>query len=126
MVKEIPMDEKRYLLKMTLINQGLVPDSEAAWDALVEHIDVHKYYQNEPLDFPLEWGEAVFSWIDSVYEPLAEAVSGDSLGEAFPELTPMDLLFSVSTHWQYLKERNPAASASEAARDYLDRFGSIC
>jgi hypothetical protein len=122
MVQEIPVDEKKFLLKMTLISQGLVPNDEREWDALIEHIDVHKYFRNEELDFTIEWGEAVFSWIETVYEPLIEVVDRETVRMAFPDMSRAELMFAISTHWHYLKEKDPEISAGRAAEDFISRF----
>lgn len=122
MQQDISWEEKRYLLKMTLMNHGLALSSEQEWDALLDHIEVHKYLVSEHSATPMQWWEAVFSWIEDVYEPLQAAVEDTALKKSFPGMSRGSLLFALSTHWYFLKEKNPAVSVEEAALDYAKRF----
>ncbi len=118
----IPKDEKKYLLKMTLLNLGMFPEDESWWDNLVDHVDVHKYFRSEEASWPLEWGEAVFSWMEEVFEPLLTACETPDFRMAFPDLSRAERLFRLSTHWYYLKQTQPQVSAGDAAKDYIRNF----
>ncbi|AHC14979.1 hypothetical protein [Salinispira pacifica] len=123
MVYDIPVNEKRDLLKQTLMTQGFHCDSEDEWNALLEHIEVHKYFASEHSPSPVNWHEAVFSWMEEVYEPLLDAVKTPELHAAFPDVSSGSLLFAISSHWYYLKQSKGEVSAADAARDYSRKFG---
>lgn len=124
MVYDIPVNEKRDLLKQTLVTQGFHCDTEAEWNALLEHIEVHKYFASEHSPSPVNWHEAVFSWMEEVYEPLLDAVETPELQEVFPDVSSGSLLFAISSHWYYLKQSKADVSAVEAARDYSRKYGT--
>lgn len=118
----VPYDERKHLLKLTFMSEAIDFTSEADWEAVLDHIEVHKYFESEGSDSGLHWSEAVFSWIEKIYEPLKAVVDGKRLQRAFPDIATGSLVFALSTHWYYLKEADPGISAADAAEDFIRKY----
>ena len=63
---------------------------------LLRHIFVHHYLRNQDLDregspHRLTWEEAVASWYDNVYTPVAEVIRSRNILAQFPDRTEADL-----------------------------------
>ncbi|HSN75205.1 MAG TPA: hypothetical protein VL334_08960 [Anaerolineae bacterium] len=65
---------------------------------LLQHIEVHRYYLGIELKRAISWEEAVTSWYDSVYLPVAAAIWASSILDRFPGRTPADLYLWVCRH----------------------------
>lgn len=122
--------EKKEFYAQTLFGQitddaNLDFTSPGAYDQIVEHILVHKYYLNEHTDQEIEFVFATDSWYRGVYTPIAETIRSENLATRFPGRTVSDLYLYIVKHWDSLK-RNYSVhlSASEAARDFTTRYGS--
>ena len=65
---------------------------------LLEHIAVHRYYMGLEQDREIAPQEAVVSWYDYVYLPVAAAVWASDVLDRFPQRTAADLYLWVCRH----------------------------
>ncbi len=93
------------------------------WDTILEHIDTHKALLEKKHNIRADWFDYVFSWHEEVFLPLYRSISSRGYRRAFGDQKIGDLYLAVSDHWAYLKEKNPRASAVEAARSFLEHYG---
>jgi hypothetical protein len=92
---------------------GLVPESDddfrattvAAYERLLEHIRVHRYFRGIDLDRPFGWDEAVASWRDLVYRPMIRRICESGVMDDFEDRTPTDFYLFVMDHLHTLRER---------------------
>lgn len=106
-------------------DQHLDFTSPGRYDDILEHIQVHKYYinQNRKEEIPL-W-QALCSWYDNVYQPIASSIDEMDLLSRFPNRTVSDLYVYIVRHWDELKQKYGLGyPVDRAARDYGERFGS--
>jgi len=101
-------------------NQHIEMTAPGRYRDLLEHIEVHRFYQNmeRSLAIPLE--EAVGSWYDNVYMPIVRAIRKQRILRHFPGRTEADLYIWIS-RWKYeLSERyGKPISAEEAVDDFI-------
>lgn len=121
--------EKKEFYAQTLFGQ-ITDDSDldftspGAYDKIVEHILVHKYYINQGSTSEIDFVAAIDSWYRSVYAPIAGAIRAEGLESRFHGRTVGDLYLFISNHWEELKKRYGIHyPASEAARDFSSRYG---
>ncbi|MGB5478556.1 MAG: hypothetical protein WBO53_16235, partial [Thermoanaerobaculia bacterium] len=90
-----------------------------AYQRLLEHICVHRYYRGLEMDREFSWHEAVASWRDLVFRPTLETIRRHDLMSAFPNRTETDLYLYVMDNLHYLREEyGPVApQPDEAVRD---------
>ena len=88
---ETSIDELRPDADLTVTAAGKYPQ-------LLEHIRVHRYYMGLDEDRAVGWEEAVGHWYDTVYLPVAEAITDHGLLERFPARTEADLYLFLSEH----------------------------
>jgi len=69
-----------------------------AFDRLLEHISVHRYYMGIDEDREVGYPEAVAHWYDSVYLPVREAIRSGGVLRGFPGRTETDLYLWLSEH----------------------------
>jgi len=95
-----------------------------AYDRLIEHIAVHRYFMGLERKREIGEDEAVADWYDRVYLPIIEAIrAGDVLSD-FPSRTEADLYLWVVDHLHYLKEECECdVSPEQAAANYGEQFG---
>jgi nucleotide-binding universal stress UspA family protein len=82
---------------------------------LKEHIDMHRTYHGPDLQGELSQDEAVVSWYEHVYMPIASVIRERGLLRWFPHRTEADLYLWVSEHRDELEvqlgwEISPAAA----------------
>ena len=98
--------------------------SPGRYDEVLEHILVHKYFVNQSLPREISFDEALFSWYENVYRPLAYVIEDLGLLSRFPGRTVSDLYVYIVKHWDELKRKYGLSyPVAEAARDYGERFG---
>jgi hypothetical protein len=103
-------------IELTLLGQ---------YDKLLEHIAVHRWFLGVEQRRPLSWEEAVTSWHDHVYAPLAEVIQSSGVLRDFPGRTQADLYLWIIEHRWYLHqagvldERTPV---EETVRQYAAEF----
>jgi hypothetical protein len=84
---------------------------------LLRHIFVHHYLRNQDLDREgdprrLTWEEAVASWYDNVYMPVAEVIRSQHILAHFPHRTEADLYLWITYHREELAKNYELAPLS--------------
>lgn len=77
------------------------------YDLLIQHIEVHKYFRDLELarqghGIEICWEEAILSWYDGVYLPVAQAIRKSELLSHFPDRTEADLYLWIAHHRERL------------------------
>ena len=112
--------------------QELIPDADIILTApgryrqLYEHIDVHRWYMGEAQNREIPYDEAVVSWYQNIYLPLAEAIRQNNILKQFPGRTEADLYLWISQHRAELNEQydlnlSDKAAVSTFASAYSER-----
>jgi len=121
--------EKREFYAQTLFGQvtddaDLDFTSAGAYDQIVEHILVHKYYINEKSELEIDFVMAIDSWYRTVYSPIADTIRAERLDARFRGRTVSDLYLYIVKHWDALKKRYGIQyPAAEAVKDFGTRYG---
>jgi len=90
-------------LRTTHLNE-LRPDADlevteiGSYLELLQHIEVHRYYLGVEQQREIPWDEAVASWYDTVYLPVAAAIWASPILDRFPGRTAADLYLWVCRH----------------------------
>lgn len=94
------------------------------YDEIVRHIDGHKYFMNLSKSEEIPFGDAMRSWYERVYRPVAKVIEDEGLLDAFPGRTVSDLYVWIVRHWDELKGKyGQSFPLAKAAADYRERFG---
>lgn len=96
-----------------------------AYDRLIEHIAVHRYFMGVEQKRPIGEDEAVRDWYDNVYMPVIEAVREDDILKDFPGRSESDLYLWIIDHQHYLREncQDCDVDADTAAASYVEKYG---
>lgn len=84
--------------------EDLRPDAEievtevGSYYQLRQHIEVHRHYLGIEQQREISWEEAVASWYDTVYLPVAAAIWASTILDRFPGRTAADLYLWVCQH----------------------------
>lgn len=90
---------------------------------LLEHISVHRWYLGEQRGSEVPYQEAVISWYDNVYSPLARIIQDQNLINYFPKRTVADLYIWIIEYQWYRREAYREDYAFEDAADqFIDDF----
>lgn len=114
----------------TRLNQirprGIVRTSlPGQYETFFEHIDVHRWYLGEQRQEAVPYLEAVGSWYDHVYLPLASFIKDQGILEAFPGRTEADLYLWIMRHQFFLKsEYGDDIPVESAAEQFASDYGS--
>ena len=95
----------------------------ARTEDLMRHVEEHKYWANQSIPREITFEEALDSWNQLVYSPLASAIADYQLDKAFPEVGQGELFLWVSRHWHYMKQTEVDVLPHEAVLDFGVRFG---
>jgi nucleotide-binding universal stress UspA family protein len=124
-LKELVIKSRRAdFLKRTGLDQSR-PDAELAvtdaggYDALEEHIQVHRYYMGLEQQRDISYEEAAAHWYDHVFLPVARVIRRRGLLHDFPDRTETDLYLWLAEHRAELEEALGWEVANEAAADDL-------
>jgi hypothetical protein len=99
--------------------------SPGRYDTILEHILVHKYYVNQGVKGEISFEDALWSWHENVFSPVALAIKEEGLTSRFPGRSAADLYVFIVQHWDELKQKYGLGfPLGEAAKDYGERFGS--
>lgn len=93
------------------------------YGVLLEHLRTHQYLLGQMLERPVAWAEAVQSWYDTLYRPLAEEIERHGILRRFPGRGEADLYLWIMDHRHHLRERlgfdlGPRWSALDYSRSY--------
>jgi len=93
------------------------------YEALWEHILVHRYYLGVENQRELSLDEAVTSWYDTLYGPIVQVIRQRNILADFPNRTEADLYLWIMDHRHYLRERYGQDVGAEAAsEDFAEQF----
>lgn len=102
------------------------PDVEVteigSYHELLQHIEVHRYYLGVEQQREIPWAEAVASWYDHVYLPVAAAIWASTILDHFPGRTAADLYLWVCRHREDLAGQggelpSPVTTVADLADD---------
>ena len=109
-------------MQFLLANTGFV-FTEADYQALSNHLEVHKFIVNENSPWTITWDDAVFSWMENVFTPIMQVVNRWEVQAAFPHQKAAQLYFAIADHWYYIQQKYPDTSAQIAAIAYAATYG---
>ena len=94
-----------------------------AYERLIEHIAVHRYFMGLDLKRDIGEDEAVTDWYDNVYMPIVNAVRAENILKEFPGRTEADLYLWIIDHKHFLREESGSEiSPDQAATDYAEQY----
>ncbi len=96
------------------------------YQALAEHIEVHRYFMGLEQEREIPYEEAVVHWYDEVYLPVVQGIRERGILRDFPGRTETDLYLWVSEHRAVLEqalgwEIEPEAAAADLATQFSRR-----
>jgi nucleotide-binding universal stress UspA family protein len=111
---------------------GLRPEANLSvtvpgqYQALEEHIEVHRYFMGLEQEREIPYEEAVGHWYDEVYLPVVQVIRERGILRGFPGRTETDLYLWVSEHRAALQEElgweiRPEAAAADLAAQFSPR-----
>ncbi|MBK6709084.1 MAG: hypothetical protein IPJ94_01110 [Chloroflexi bacterium] len=86
---------------------------------LHEHINAHRWYISQERGYEVPYPEAVASWYNTVYQPLADVLQNQGLPQAFPNLTLTDLYLLISEYQWLRRAADEKAGSVEDADQAL-------
>jgi hypothetical protein len=97
---------------------------------LRQHIEVHRHYLGIEQQREIPWQEAVASWYDHVYLPVAAAIWASTILERFPGRTAADLYLWVCRHREDLAGEggelpSPVATVADLNSDLDGAAGRV-
>jgi nucleotide-binding universal stress UspA family protein len=90
------------------------------YQRLLEHIQTHRFYLSKNTGQPASFPDAVRSWYENVYLPLAAEIGKQDLARQFPHLSTADLYLLVSEYQWLLREAYTGAETN--ANGVIARF----
>lgn len=111
-------------LEQQLSSEGVRFARENGWETLAEHVEVHQFLLSQELSFAVSWEEAMFSWYENVFTPLRRATDQWIVRRSFPKQLNGDLILAVSDHWHFLKQQDPEVLPEDAARSFVEHYGT--
>lgn len=75
------------------------------YDVIYNHILTHKYYINQQKPEEVTMDQAILSWFNNVYMPLAGVITKKSILRSFPKRTIGDLYVWMVRYWNDLKNK---------------------
>lgn len=111
-------------LVIGLRSHGVDFSHEDAWVQAKDHVQVHRFFLGQDTGRPVSADEGLSSWKLNVFGPISDAMRRYHVGFFFPGTDRDTLHMQISDHWFFLKTKDRAATADQAAVDYMRRFGS--
>jgi hypothetical protein len=116
--------------------EDLRPDAEVevtevgSYYQLLQHIEVHRYYLGSEQQRAISWEEAVASWYDYVYLPVAAAIWASTILDRFPGRTAADLYLWVCRHREFMVSEggelpSPVAAVTDLATEQDGSTGRV-
>jgi hypothetical protein len=75
------------------------------YDVIYNHILTHKYYMNQKQEEEVSMEDAILSWFNKVYMPLAYSITKKHMLSSFPRRTIGDLYVWIVRYWDDLKHK---------------------
>lgn len=85
------------------------------YPALLEHIEVHRYFMGLDEKRDISYEEAVIHWHETVYMPIVQLIRERGVLQHFPERTEVELYLWISSHRAELEENLDWQVAPESA-----------
>ncbi len=98
---------------------NLMVTAPGAYRILEEHIAVHRHYMGLEQQREITMAEAITSWYDNVYMPVAQIIRQRGILQDFPDRTEADLYIWLSEHRAELQEMLGWSISTEAAANDL-------
>jgi hypothetical protein len=124
----ILQQEYNQFLESTRIDK-LIPENDihltqvGQYQALLDHISVHRWYMGEKFNQPISDDEAVQSWYYKVYLPIIRIIRTRKILADFPGHSEADLYLWIITHQYYLTERRHGyVTFEQAAIHFVNKF----
>jgi hypothetical protein len=97
---------------------------------LLQHISVHRHYLGIEQQREIPWQEAVASWYDNVYLPVAAAIWASTILDRFPGRTAADLYLWVCRHREDLARTggelpSPVAAVTDLTAEQNSSSGRV-
>lgn len=97
--------------------------STGRYDVIYNHILTHKYYMNLSQTEEVSMEEAIVSWFEKVYLPLASIIRSKHILRAFPGRTIGDLYVWTVRYWDDLKQKfGDSVPMDEAVLDFAQQY----
>jgi len=90
---------------------------------LLNQVEVHKYLINQNIPWTITDDDAIFSWLENVFNPIMLVAHQWNVQASFPYMSDSQLFFAISDHWYYLLSKNEKISAQAAAINYAATYG---
>ncbi|MBU0491618.1 MAG: universal stress protein [Chloroflexi bacterium] len=100
------------------------------YQALLEHIEVHRHFMGLEQQREIPYGEAVAHWYDTVYQPVVQIIREQGLLRDFPGRTEADLYLWLADHRADLAQElgwevQPQAAAADLTARFSSRPGHV-
>lgn len=100
------------------------------YDALEEHISVHRYFMGIEQKREIPYLEAAAHWYDEVYLPVVQVIRNQGILRYFPGRTETDLYLWIAEHRSILEEElgvgvRPEAAASDLTAQFSPRLDRV-
>lgn len=97
--------------------------SPGQYDVIYQHIQIHKYYINEPLETEISMNEAILSWFNKVYMPVIQNIREKKILPQFKGRTEGDMYVWIIKYWDDLKNQyGQDFSLETAVSDFSKEF----
>lgn len=92
------------------------------YGTLLEHIQVHRWFLSKERSAEIPYEDAVASWYDNVYAPLARIIWEHHILDEFPGRTEADLYLWIIEHLWYLRESGVNVPLEQAADGFTRAY----
>ena len=128
-IREIIRKREQAIFYEKIDKGNTLPDAEfelsitGAYNRLLEHIEVHRWYMGEERKTAVPMKEAIQSWYRDVYKPLVDVIREQNIMAEFQGRTETDLYLWIIEHLQYLREKYcQEISLEEAAAHFAEEY----
>ena len=109
---------------------GVEVTEVGSYHEMLQHIEVHRHYLGIEQQREIPWEEAVASWYDHVYLPVAAAIWASTILDRFPGRTAADLSLWVCRHREDLAGEggelpSPVATVADLTSDLDGAAGRV-
>lgn len=93
------------------------------YDVIYNHILTHKYYLNQQQKEEITMEQAILSWFNNVYMPLASVINKKHILHSFPKRTIADLYVWMVRYWDDLKKKfGDEVSLDDVASTFKQKY----
>ncbi|GAB4548157.1 MAG: DUF4032 domain-containing protein [Anaerolineae bacterium] len=111
-------------LKQLRPDANIILSEPDRYRALLEHINVHRYFMGLDQKRPISFEEAVVSWYDNVYLPMVELIRKYGVLEHFEGRTEADLYAWLIKHQEALRLQHGGdfMTPEKTVEDFLSKI----